>query len=369
MVSNRIAVGALSLACVAAAGAGGYLATRHNVTPVATPAASVPESATTAAATGPELAAPPDASVPEPVTAFQPPPLVNSPSAARQAEGAAGSTNPIVGRTVAAPSGASRAVSGAEHVRNTRTPTGSVGRAASAPAADRERPAPPAARERTTPESVASAHPVGGASNAEPQPLAARVEALQAETPREPEPAKRPAAMEELVVAADSVIGLQLDTSVNSEQARVEDRVDARVVRDVRVGGSVAVPAGSRAVGTVVVVERGGRFRERARLGIRFHTLTSADGTSLSINTDTIYRLGEGPGTGTAARIGGGAVVGAIIGGIIGGGKGAAIGATTGAGAGTASVMSTDRNVASFSSGSEVTARILSPVTVIVERQ
>ena len=45
---------------------------------------------------------------------------------------------------------------------------------------------------------------------------------------------------------ADSVIGLQIETSVSSETARVEDRVDARVTRDVTVNGRVAIPAGAR---------------------------------------------------------------------------------------------------------------------------
>ena len=49
-----------------------------------------------------------------------------------------------------------------------------------------------------------------------------------------------------------------------------QDRVEARVTRDVRVHDTVAIPAGTRALGSVVSVERGGKFRERARLGIRF---------------------------------------------------------------------------------------------------
>jgi hypothetical protein len=170
------------------------------------------------------------------------------------------------------------------------------------------------------------------------------------------------------VVSADSVVGLQTDTSLSSERARIEDRVEAHVVRDVRVGAEVAIPAGTRALGTVVAVDRGGKFKERARLGIRFQTLVLADGTRLPITTETIYRYGNSPSNNSAAKIGGGAVVGAIIGGIIGGGKGAAIGATTGAGAGTASVMTSTPDVAVFPAGAEVTARILSPVTVTVER-
>jgi hypothetical protein len=173
---------------------------------------------------------------------------------------------------------------------------------------------------------------------------------------------------EELVVAADSVIGLQIETAVSSERARVEDRVEARVVRDVRVGGTAAVPAGARAIGSVMSVERGGKFKERARLGIRFHTLVLADGTRLPITTETISRQGDAPSNSSAAKIGGGAVAGAILGAIVGGAKGAAVGATAGAGGGTAVVMAGDRRSAEFAAGTEVTTRLLSPVTVTVER-
>jgi hypothetical protein len=140
------------------------------------------------------------------------------------------------------------------------------------------------------------------------------------------------------------------------------------VVRDVRVADEVAIPAGSRAIGSVMVVDRGGKFKERARLGIRFHTLVLADGTTLPISTETIYRYGDAPGNASAAKIGGGAVAGAILGAIIGGAKGAAIGATAGAGGGTAAVMASDRDAATFPAGTELTARILSPVTVTVEK-
>ncbi|MGE0450728.1 MAG: hypothetical protein AB7Q29_14240 [Vicinamibacterales bacterium] len=173
---------------------------------------------------------------------------------------------------------------------------------------------------------------------------------------------------DELVVAADSVIGLQTETALTSERARVEDRVEARVVRDVRVGGRVAIPAGARVLGSVTLVERGGRLRDRARLGIRFHTLAMADGTRVPISTETIYRYGDAPGNSSAAKIGGGAVAGAILGAILGGGKGAAIGATTGAAGGGAAVAAGDRSEARVPAGAEVTARILSPITISVER-
>jgi hypothetical protein len=198
---------------------------------------------------------------------------------------------------------------------------------------------------------------------------AATTETRPAEAPQSPHAPEPPQkTFEELVVAADSVIGLQTEQRITSETARVEDRVEARVTRDVRVGDRVAIPAGARAFGTVTQVERGGKFKDRARLGIRFHTLVLADGTRIPISTETIYRDGESPANDSAKKIGGGAVGGAILGAILGGAKGAAIGATAGAGGGAAAVMAGDRSAAVLPPGAPLTVRVLSPVTVTTER-
>jgi len=171
----------------------------------------------------------------------------------------------------------------------------------------------------------------------------------------------------DLVVAPDSVLGLQMESSLTSEKARVEDEVTARVTRDVRVGDRVAIPAGSTARGEVTMVERGGKVKERARLGIRFTSVVLADGTRVPIETDTIYREGDSPTGESVAKIGGGAIGGAIIGGIFGGAKGAAIGASAGAGAGTAAVAAGGRNPATLPSGTPLTVGVVKPATVTVE--
>jgi hypothetical protein len=173
---------------------------------------------------------------------------------------------------------------------------------------------------------------------------------------------------EELIVSADSVIGLHLERPLSSELARVEDEVLASVTRDVRVGDRVAIPAGSRAYGEVTLVERGGKVRDRARLGIRFTSIVLADGTRVPLETDTIYREGDSPGGESAAKIGGGAIGGAIIGGIFGGAKGAILGGSAGAGAGTAAVFAGGRNPATFPADAPVTVRLLKPATVTVEK-
>ena len=237
-------------------------------------------------------------------------------------------------------------------------------RAAAAPAP--RVPARPEPRPRPAREAEAARPAPAPLPVSRPEPLPALEPAPIAEAPRPVEPAGPQ--FDELVVSADSVIGLQLESSVSSERARVEDEVLARVTRDVRVGDRVAIPAGSRAEGEVTMVERGGRLKERARLGVRFTSIVLADGTRLPIQTETLLREGDAPGNESAAKIGGGAIGGAIIGGILGGAKGAAIGSAVGAGAGSGAVLAGGRNPATLSAGSPVTVRLDEPVTVIVER-
>jgi len=189
----------------------------------------------------------------------------------------------------------------------------------------------------------------------------------------EPEPlaaAEPPAReFEELVISPDSVIGLQIETSTTSERAELEDLVIAHVTRDVRVDGKVAIPAGAKVHGEVTLVERGGRLRERARLGVRFTSIVLGDGTRVRLESETVYREGDAPSRESAAKIGGGAIGGAIIGGILGGAKGAAIGGSVGAGAGTTAVLAGGRNAATLPSGTPVTVRLTEAAIVTVDRQ
>ena len=173
----------------------------------------------------------------------------------------------------------------------------------------------------------------------------------------------------DLTVPSDAVLGLQIERTVSSELARLEDKVDARVTRDVRVSDRVAIPAGSTVHGSVTEVDKGGRMKGRARLAIRFHTIVLADGTQLALKTDPVVREGPSPSGESAAKVGGAAIGGAILGAILGGGKGAAIGGAVGAGAGTAAAMSNDRNPATLTAGTTVTVRMMAPVTVTVQKE
>ncbi|MEQ1757748.1 MAG: hypothetical protein ABL986_05475 [Vicinamibacterales bacterium] len=227
------------------------------------------------------------------------------------------------------------------------------------------RPVPPALPSAVMP-SAPESTPAQAAA-VEPAPTEAR----EPETSRAIEHTDTAAAepqFEEVEVASDVVLGLQVDTTVSSETARVEDQVVAHVTRDVRVADRVAIPSGTRASGEVTFVEQGGRLRERARLGVRFTSLLLADGSRVPISTDVVFRDGDSPSRESAAKIGGGAIGGAIIGGIFGGGKGAIIGSTAGAGAGTAAVLAGGRNAATLAAGTPVTVRLTRPVVITLDR-
>jgi hypothetical protein len=192
-----------------------------------------------------------------------------------------------------------------------------------------------------------------------PEPIAAAAPA---------EPPAPQTRFEEITIPSDTVIGVQVETTVSSERTRVEDRVEGRVTRDVTVDGRVAIPAGTRMIGSVTTVERGGKFKQRARVAVRFHTAQLPDGSRLDLETTAIMREGDSPSRESAAKVGGSAVGGAILGAILGGAKGAVIGGSAGAAGGTAVVMAGDRNAATLPAGTTVTVRLMSDVTVTVER-
>lgn len=363
MFSKPLGVVLFALACLTAAAGGAYVAARHNASDAAavtTQSTAVPAPAASTAAqpaTAPGPASKPVAETEAPVTTAKAEP---APAAgdARVAERplAPSASKPVPART-APPAAPAR-------------PTPKT-----APVAAHEETPAPRASQRTVP-MVNAGTPVSQPESS-PQPVPPAVAASSApktgdsargsEEPR-PEPARVPQ-FDELILPSASVIGLQIETSTSTERARVEDRIDARVSRDVMAEGRVAIPAGSRVIGSVTTVERGGKIKEQARLGIRFHTLVLADGTQVQLHTDPVYRLGDAPAASSSKKIGGAAIGGAILGAILGGGKGAAIGGATGAAGGTAAVMAGDRSAAQLRQGEYLNVKLASPATITVEKR
>jgi hypothetical protein len=345
MASKSLAVAVLVAGCVAAAAGGAYMAVRHNAAdsqaavvstapPTTQPAETARPVAETEAVVSSDAAQKPATSGAESAAVTTP----ERPASETTKPADAVNVERETPRVVETP----RRRPAAKPVNKPSTTTA---------ARDQVAPAPTAEREVTA-----------------PAPISAPARTQVAEVPASPAPPPAPQ-FEELVVPAASVIGLRVETPLSTERARLEDRVNARVTRDVMADGRVAVPAGAQAIGSVTLVERGGKIKERARLGVRFHTLVLADGTELPISTEAIYREGEPVAGESSRKIGGAAVGGAILGALIGGKKGAIVGATTGAAGGTAVVMAGDRNAATLPTGTIVTVKLASPTSVQVEKR
>lgn len=341
-MSSRVLATLLAAGCVTAAAGGAYIAVRQNGAPaeraVAVPAATAPAekpvSETEALVDRTPVNAPRVEETPVPEHKAAPVPVSPASNEPKPAK----ATRPEPVRNVEPP----------------RRPTASPSRADAAVAPSR-----PAASISQIPERA----------TAEAQ-TAARVAEPVSESARTPEPRQvsREPQFEEVVLPASSILGLQVETPLSSERTRLEDRVDARVTRDVTEGGRVAIPAGSRVIGSVTMVERGGKMKERARLGVRFHTLVLADGHEVPLRTETIIREGDSPSNESARKIGGAAIGGAILGAILGGGKGAMMGSAAGAAGGSAAVMTGDRNAATLPAGTVVSVRLAAPAMIEVEK-
>ncbi len=355
MSTKSLVVTALGAATVVAAGAGSFIALRMNAAnrPVAAEAAAV-QAPVPPAVIGTSVAVEPPAS---PAAPSAP---VNGAPVATKAEPA-----------VKAPAAATNSRTPAEPAQVERRAPRPGSPAASAPA-PRVTTAPPAPEPTPAGTSSAPNTPPASSPSANTPPATIPPPAPPATVTTQPDPLPPPPPakprFEELTIGENAVIGIRLETALSSATARVEDRVTARVSRDVTVDGRTAIPAGAKLEGTVVAVEKGGKFKDRARLGVRFTSVVLADNLRVPLQTETIFRDGESPTPDATSKIGASAVVGAILGAVIGGKKGAAIGGSAGAAGGTAVVMNSDGNPATMAAGSPLTVRLTAPVTVTIDK-
>jgi hypothetical protein len=264
MFSNKLAFTGLGAACIIAAGTGSYLALRQNTTSPA-PAAFTPTAGSAAAASA-------DRPVQE--------------------------TEAIVSREPSVKPAPAKPAAPAAPRRDERAVQTQPARTESPAPAERSWPgnAPPASA--PAPVAVPPPEPVAP-SPARPLETVERFAQEPSLLPEPPQ--KSPVHYEELVVSTDSVIGLQSETTVTSDRARVEDRVEAHVTRDVKVGSRVAIPAGARALGTVSQVEHGGKFKERGRIAIGSDGRAGRRHAAADF-TDAGIREGSSPGNDAAKR-------------------------------------------------------------------
>lgn len=151
---------------------------------------------------------------------------------------------------------------------------------------------------------------------------------------------------------ADTVISVQMNSTLSSRTARVGDKFIATVTVPVYVNGQTVIPAGSVIEGRVTQVTPAKRMNRSGTIGIDFDDLVFPNGARVGLvgsltsadpetrrQIDDESRVSGKSNKQPAVFIGGGGAIGAVLGGIAGGGKGAVLGGAAGAGAGVAAVL------------------------------
>jgi hypothetical protein len=194
-----------------------------------------------------------------------------------------------------------------------------------------------------------------------PRDQIAEIRVLDGTTPAEPPAAAR---FRELTLPAGTDLVLELTSPVSSADARLDDPVSATLERAVSLDGVEVLPAGSTVRGEVTTVQRAGKVKGRARIALRFHTISAGGDTyRIAAPFDIVAPATKAD---DARAIGLPAAGGAVIGGILGGKKGAAIGAAIGGGAGTAHVLMTPGDDVALPRGTTLNVSLTDPVDVRV---
>jgi hypothetical protein len=155
-----------------------------------------------------------------------------------------------------------------------------------------------------------------------------------------------------LTIPQDSILVIELESSLSTEASQPGDRFQARVVDPREFAGAIIE-------GRVTRLKRPGKVKGTAELQLSFETIRMNNHTS-GFRAEVISLVGTGnrdeAGTvdseggvkgksstkDNVSKIGASTGIGAAIGALLGGGKGAAIGAAIGGTVGTASVLKSD---------------------------
>jgi hypothetical protein len=168
-------------------------------------------------------------------------------------------------------------------------------------------------------------------------------------------------------VPSGTAVAIELRTAVASDTSTVEQTVRGTLRRAVVVDGVEVLPAGAPVSGSVTAVERAGRVKGRARLAMRFTSVT-IDDDAVRMSTASIARQAAATKGEDAAKIGIGAGAGAVIGAIAGGKKGAVVGGTVGGAAGTGVVLATRGDEVELPVGTALSTTLTQPLVVRVRQ-
>jgi hypothetical protein len=163
----------------------------------------------------------------------------------------------------------------------------------------------------------------------------------------------------EVRVPAATELTLRLEQPVSSATAQVEDQIRATVLRPVRVGSVVAIPAGVEVRGIVREAVPADRLRRAGRLQLEFDALY-VDRSRQDLRTRIVSLQQDEATRDTARKAGIGAIIGGVVGGLLKGRTGAVIGVVAGGGA----VMAQKGEDVELPEGTILKVQLDKPVTV-----
>jgi hypothetical protein len=219
---------------------------------------------------------------------------------------------------------------------------------------------------KASPAPEAPPEPEPVAPPAPPSLPAAEVAPPPKAAPQEPPPPEKPAPRQPrmAIIPAGTLITVRLSETLTTKTLEGGYHFKATLDQPVVVSGLVLAERGSPQEGQIVSLDKGGRIKGRASLGIELVQMTTADGQHVDVKTETFVHTARSGGWDDAGKAGAAAGIGAAIGAIAGGGAGAAIGAGAGAAAGAGVVLATRGPEARLPEETRITFRLKEPVTL-----
>ncbi len=188
--------------------------------------------------------------------------------------------------------------------------------------------------------------------------------------PDSPPPAQPPSAgiPSQLTIRPGTFLTVRINQPLSSDHNQPGDFFSGTLAEPVVVDGVLLAQRGQTVAGRVSEVDKGGRVKGVARLGVELTALTAVDGQQLPLQTQLIGRAARSTAGQDAAIVGTTTGVGAAIGAAADWGRGAAIGAGVGAAAGLAGVLLSRGAPAVVYPESLLTFRVQAPVTISTDR-
>jgi hypothetical protein len=221
---------------------------------------------------------------------------------------------------------------------------------------------PPAASDSAAPSREAQPAPI---VSQDVPPPAARPSSLAPQTQGAQDPA---AQYGEITIPGGQSLLVRMIDGVDSSKNQVGDVFHASLETDLYVQNSLVARRGTDVYGRLAEVKEAGHLSGSAELQLELIRIV-IDGHDYPLVSSDYSLKGQGRGSDTAKKVGGGAVLGAIIGAIAGGGKGAAIGAGVGSAAGAGVQVFTRGKQVKVPSETLLEFRLEQPATVAVTQR